>query len=184
LECHQHIDILVNCLGLGGDDSLAESDQTEWGRLPAGNLAGVFFSCRAVAPYMRERRYGKIVNIASSTGRYRSSYFRYRPPRPTDVPDASSQGGILALTRQLAFELAPDGIYVNAVVPGLILTEQRQIEWSRLDDRTRSDILAEVSLGRLGKPEEVAAVVCFLGSDRSSYITATAIDVNGGWWVS
>jgi NAD(P)-dependent dehydrogenase (short-subunit alcohol dehydrogenase family) len=183
-EFHKQIDILVNCIGVEDSPSREEASSNEWGRHVIGNLTGVYLSCCAVAPHMRQRHYGKIINIASSTGRYRSSYFHYRSALQSGVPYASSNGGILALTRELAFELAPDGIYVNAVVPGLILSERKQNEWSRLEEWVRKNILAEMSLGRPGRPDEVAAVVCFLASDKSSYITGTAIDVNGGWWVS
>jgi 3-oxoacyl-[acyl-carrier protein] reductase len=90
----------------------------------------------------------------------------------------------LALTRELAFEVAAAGIRVNAVVPGLISTAQTQQVWPRLPEQARRDILEETALGRLGEPEEVAAVISFLASDASSYVTGTAVDVNGGWWMS
>jgi len=91
---------------------------------------------------------------------------------------------VLALTRELAFELAAAGVYVNAVVPGLIETKEAKRNWEKLSEKTKSYVLAESALGRAGSPDEVAAVICFLASERSSYITGTAIDVNGGWWMS
>lgn len=178
------IDVLVNCVGIDVGRPWKKAGGNEWEGHLCANLTGVFLWCRAVTPYMRMRRYGKIVNVASSAGRYRSSYFHHSTVRGGRVPYASAEGGILALTRELAFEVAPDGIYVNAVVPGLIATAQLAHEWSMLPEEDRRDILAETALGRLGSPAEVAAVISFLASDASSYVTGTALDVNGGWWMS
>ncbi|HKV43107.1 MAG TPA: SDR family NAD(P)-dependent oxidoreductase [bacterium] len=184
LGCYGHIDILVNCAGVSDGCAWGDTDLREWTRQVAANLTGVFLWCRATTTHMRARHYGKIVNVASSAGRYRSSYFRHKTSHQTGVSYAASHGGVLALTRELAFELAHDGVYVNAVVPGLIQTGPFQDEWTRLSEWVRDAILTESSLGRLGRPDEVAAVVSFLASEASSYITGTAIDVNGGWWVS
>ena len=133
---------------------------------------------------MAERRHGKIVNLAWSAGRYRSSYFPTGSSFRSGAAYASSQGGILAFTRELAFELGPQGVHVNAVVPGLIETREGDRDWEQLPEMAKSYILLESAVGRMGTPDEVAAVVCFLASDRSSYVTGTSIDVNGGWWMS
>jgi NAD(P)-dependent dehydrogenase (short-subunit alcohol dehydrogenase family) len=93
-------------------------------------------------------------------------------------------GGVLALTRELSLELGPHGVTVNAVVPGWILTERSTREWERMSEGARRDILAEISLGRPGRPAEVAGAVLFLASDASSYVSGAIIDVNGGWWMS
>ena len=140
--------------------------------------------CRTVSPHMAERRYGKIVNLAWSAGRYRSSYFPTGSSFRSGAAYASGQGGILAFTRELAFELAADGVHVNAVVPGLIETREGKRDWESLSETAKSYILLESAVGRMGTPDEVAAVICFLSSERSSYITGTSIDVNGGWWMS
>jgi len=184
LRWQARIDVLVNCRGVEDCRPWEETDLGEWERHVRANLTSVFLFCHEVTPHMRARRHGKIVNVASSAGRYRSSYFRYDAAVQTGVPFASSHGGVLALTRELAFVVAADGICVNAVVPGLISTERMKREWTRLPERVRNDILMETSLGRLGEPDEVAAVIGFLASDASSYVTGTAIDVNGGWWMS
>jgi NAD(P)-dependent dehydrogenase (short-subunit alcohol dehydrogenase family) len=184
LVAHGRVDVLVNGAGLELGRSWGETDGAEWDRHLSASLTNVYRWCRVVTPHMKVRQYGKIVNIASSAGRYRSSYFPSGSSFRSGVAYASSQGGVLALTRELAFELAADGIYVNAAVLGLIETEQARHEWARLPVSVRDSILTESSLGRVGTPDEAAAVVCFLASERSSYITGSGIDVNGGWWVS
>jgi NAD(P)-dependent dehydrogenase (short-subunit alcohol dehydrogenase family) len=184
MAAHGRIDILVNAAGLEEGRAWSDTDQAEWDRQVAAGPTGVFDWCRSVSPHMRKRKQGKIVNVAWSAGRYRSAYFPTSSSFRSGVAYASGQGAVLALTRELAFELAPDGIYVNSVTPGLIGTRRAQEEWDRLSENDRSYILAESALGRLGTPDEVAAVICFLASERSSYITGTSIDVNGGWWMS
>ena len=184
LSAHGRVDILVNAASLEGGRSWNETDGAEWDRQVAAGPTSVFHWCRAVSFHMIGRRQGKIVNVAWSAGRYRSWYFPTGSAFRSGVAYASGQGGVLALTRELAFELAAEGIYVNAVVPGLIETEEAKRDWEKLSETTKSYVLAESALGRMGMPDEVAAVVCFLASERSSYITGTAIDVNGGWFMS
>jgi NAD(P)-dependent dehydrogenase (short-subunit alcohol dehydrogenase family) len=163
LAAHGRVDILVNAAAI--------PDQ-------------VFEWCRSVSPHMVQRKYGKIVNLAWSAGRYRSSYFPIGSSFRSGTAYASGQGGILAFTRELAFELGGDGVHVNAVVPGLIETREGKQEWEQLSETERSYILLESAVGRMGTPDEVASVICFLASERSSYVTGTSIDVNGGWWMS
>jgi NAD(P)-dependent dehydrogenase (short-subunit alcohol dehydrogenase family) len=185
LTDHGRVDILVNAAtGLDGGRSWSDTDHAEWERQAAAGPARVFEWCRAVSPHMVERRYGKIVNLAWSAGRYRSSYFPTGSSFRSGTAYAAGQGGILAFTRELAFELAADGVYVNAVVPGLIETREGKRDWESLSEAAKSYILLESAVGRMGTPDEVAAVICFLSSERSSYITGTSIDVNGGWWMS
>ena len=167
-----------------GDGPLWRMEDHEWESVVRTNVDGAFYFTRSVAPIMRAQEYGKIVNVTFSAGRYRSSYFRTGSSFQAGSARASGQGGVLALTRELAFELAPDGIYVNAVVLGLIGTARVRREWESLSETERGYILAETALGRLGTPDEAAAVICFLASQRSSYVTGTGIDVNGGWWMS
>lgn len=185
LATHGRVDILVNtAAGLDHGRSWGDTDRVEWERQAAAGPARVFEWCRAVTPHMAERRFGRIVNLAWSAGRYRSSYFPTGSSFRSGAAYASGQGGVLALTRELAFELGPDGIRVNAVVPGLIATREGKREWERLPETSKSYILLESAVGRMGTPDEVAAVICFLASERSSYVTGTSIDVNGGWWMS
>jgi 3-oxoacyl-[acyl-carrier protein] reductase len=184
LALHGRIDILVNADGLDHGRGWGNTDCAEWNRQMEAGPTHVFEWCHAVSPHMAARKHGKIVNVTSAAGRYRSGYFRTGSSFQSGVAYASGQGGVLALTRELAFELSADGIHVNAVVLGLIETAAARQEWERLSETERAYILAESALGRLGTPDEAAAVICFLASERSSYVTGTGIDVNGGWWMS
>jgi NAD(P)-dependent dehydrogenase (short-subunit alcohol dehydrogenase family) len=177
------IDILVNAMGMAEEPPWSEPGPAAWER-HLRNLKGCALCCQAVAPEMRTRGRGRIVNVAASAGRYRSAYFRPEGVTGTGAPSAATSGGVLALTRELALERGPAGVTVNAVVPGWILTERSTPEWEQMSERARRDILAEISLGRPGRPVEVAGAILFLASEASSYVSASAIDVNGGWWMS
>ena len=136
-----------------------------------------------VTPHMRSG--GQIVNIMSSAGRYRTGYFRSSADADqSQGARAGMDGAIFGLTRQLGFELAPRRIRVNAVSLGWIRSGERDREWDAMTAREREFLLEEISIGRPGEPDEVAAAVEFLASDASSYVTCNAIDVNGGWWTS
>jgi 3-oxoacyl-[acyl-carrier protein] reductase len=178
-----HIDALVNAMAVADGPLRDDAGPAAWEHR-LRELTACAVCCRAVAPSMRARGQGRIVNVAAAAGRYRSTYFRPRDAAGSAGAHAAAHGGILALTRELALELGPEGVTVNAVVPGWILTERSRPEWERLPDAVRRDILAEISLGRPGRPEEVAGAVLFLASDAGSYVSGTAIDVNGGWWMS
>jgi 3-oxoacyl-[acyl-carrier protein] reductase len=177
------IDVLVNALGAPEESPWDEPGPGTWERR-LRTLTACAVCCRAVAPEMVARRRGRIVNVAATAGRYRSAYFRPDGAAGSGLGSAAAGGGVLALTRELAMELGPQGVTVNAVVPGWILGERSSREWEALSDGVRRDILAEISLGRPGRPEEVAGAVLFLAADASSYVSGCAIDVNGGWWMS
>jgi 3-oxoacyl-[acyl-carrier protein] reductase len=124
-----------------------------------------------VAPVMRAQRRGAIVNVSSIAGEVGDL---------TAAPSyGASKGGVNALTRSMARELAPDGIRVNAVAPHAIATEL-SAEWS---PERRREIERSIPLGRLGTPQEVAAVVAFLASDLAAFVTGEIVDVNGGAWM-
>jgi NAD(P)-dependent dehydrogenase (short-subunit alcohol dehydrogenase family) len=177
------IDILVNAMGMTEEPPWDKPGPASWERR-LRSLTACVLCCEAIAPEMRRQGRGCIVNIAATAGRYRSAYARPEGVTGTGAPSAATSGGILALTRELSLELGPHGVTVNAVVPGWILTERSTQEWKRMSERSRRDILAEISLGRPGRPGEVAGVVLFLASDASSYLSGATIDVNGGWWMS
>ena len=168
------IDILVNNAGIspkrqGLKVPVVEMDPAEWERVIAVNLGGDFLCSRAVLPGMIERKYGKIINMSSvsaKTGGFAGG-----------AHYASSKAGILALTKAIALEVARYGINVNAVMPSRIKTEMGfSIPESKLKER-----LAQIPLGRLGTPEDVAEAILFLACDQTSgWITGATLNVSGG----
>jgi 3-oxoacyl-[acyl-carrier protein] reductase len=162
------VDILVNNAGITGRDApLWETTDEDWEKVLVLNLTGVFYCCRAVVSHMRERGSGAIVNVASISG---------KEGNPNMIPYSVSKAGVICLTKALAKEVIHDGVRVNAVAPGVIetpLLDQLQpeaIEYMR----------SKVPMGRMGSPEEVAAVVHFLASDAASFVTGQTYDVSGG----
>jgi 3-oxoacyl-[acyl-carrier protein] reductase len=163
------VQILVNNAGIGRDAALWRLEDHEWEAVVRTNLDGAFFFTRAVAPIMRAREHGKIVNVTSVHGiRSEFGISNY----------ASSKAGLIGLTRSSAVELGPKNINVNAVAPGYIRT-------TRLTDGVPSEILdrarEQAVLGRLGDPQDVAGVVVFLCSESARHITGAVIPVDGGY---
>jgi len=167
------IDVLVNNAGFGMDPKpLEEIDLETWTRLITVNLNSTFIVTRALAAHMKERGYGRIVNLSSMAGRSISEL--------SNVPYSAAKAGILGFTRKLAQELGAHGITVNAVAPGLTLTDRVRARWEARSDSDRASRIAGIALHRPAEPSEIAAVVAFLGSDDASYVTGACIDVNGG----
>jgi len=162
------VDLLANCAGVLEPTSFGEIGLEEWSRVLAVNLTGSFISCQAVYAHMKERGYGRVVNISSSAGRSTS-----------DLGGAHytvSKAGVLGLTRHLAKEGGPE-ITANAVCPGIIETPMAHTYGSpeRLEG-----IRQHLPLRRLGTPQDVADLVAFLVSDAGSYITGESIEIDGG----
>lgn len=173
LEKFGRLDILVNNVG-GSQHGLAFQAVSEraWEQTQNSNLKSAFFCSQAVVPIMEKQGGGQIVNVASFAGRQRS--------RLSSADYASAKAGMIGLTRHLAWELGPLGIRVNAVAPGVTLTERVRALWEKRSSEYQSFVLAGIPLGRLAEPMEVARAIVFLASAESSYITGATLDVNGG----
>jgi len=170
------IDILVNNAGaLGTMWSLEEVTEEDWDRIIDLNLKSVFLCSKAVVPHMKEKKYGRIVNI--------SSLGAVNPPRPV-VHYHAAKAGVISLTQNLAIELVSFNILVNAIVPGPIRTEYYGPRIKNMTEEQREAYFVAkgktAPMQRMGKPEEIAAVALFLVTEPSSYITGEAINVGGG----
>jgi glucose 1-dehydrogenase/3-oxoacyl-[acyl-carrier protein] reductase len=166
-EAFGGIDVLVNNAGVVLIKSFESSTLEEWDRTLRINLRSMFVCSQYALPWLRRSQAGSIVNISSMAAT------RFTVPH---VPYAASKAGVLALTRDLAVELAPDGIRVNAVAPGPIATQMVRT-W---DDEQIEAAGAHFLLGRMGRPEDIAEAVGFLASERASYVTGAVLPVTGG----
>lgn len=161
------VDILINNAGLISLGPLTQVEPADWERVLGANLTGAYFLCRAVASGMMAQKSGRIINIASITAQTGGV--------SAGIHYSASKGGLLALTKTLARDLAPYNITVNAIAPGQIDADP-----NLLTPEARQRIIDIVPLGRLGEPEEIAYAALFLASPMAAYITGATIDVNGG----
>jgi len=177
LEEWGRLDILVNNAGRGSPSVPVEEVSIEdWDHSLSLNLKSAFLCVRAVAPVMKRQGYGRIVIVSSLAGRF---YGRMTAPHY-----GAAKAGLLGLTRNLAVELGPYGICVNAVVPSLALTPRLKAQIDALTEEARQRLLSGIPLRRLAEPEEVAAAIAFLASDDASYINGVSLDVNGGTYMA
>ena len=170
------VDILVNNAGgVAGQvgHPLEEVTDQDWHAVVDANLTSTFLCTRAVVPGMKERGWGRIVNISSGAGRTVSL---------TGIQAyASAKAGQIGFTRQMAHELGPFGITVNCIAPGFILsnpTTERQ--WASYGEAGQRELVAGIATRRLGKPEDIANGVLFFVSERSSWVTGQTISIDGG----
>jgi 3-oxoacyl-[acyl-carrier protein] reductase len=161
------LDVLVNNAAVTRGNSLWDVSVDEWDDVLDTNLRSVFVLSRAAGAHMRGRGSGRIINLASLAA---------QAARPSGAPYSASKAGILALTRVFALELAPHGITVNAIAPGVVDTPMVRAVAAEVLER----LVAEVPVGRICRPEEIAGLVSFLSSDQAAFITGATYDINGG----
>lgn len=165
-----HITILVNNAGITRDKSFLKMTRAMWDEVMRVNLDGVFFTTQLVAQDMVGNGWGRIINISSvvgQTGNFGQANY------------AATKGAVISFTESLARELARKGITVNAVAPGFIETDMLH----GMPESALDQVRAMTPMGRLGKPEEIAAAVVFLASSRASYVTGQVLAVNGGMYM-
>jgi 3-oxoacyl-[acyl-carrier protein] reductase len=173
------IDVLVNTAGGVAGQTMTPIEHVtgaDWHRIFAINLDGAFHLTRAVAPFMKSRRRGSIVNISSGAGRSYSL---------TGIQAyAAAKAGLIGLTRQTARELGSFGIRVNCVAPGFVRSNPAsERQWQAMGPEGQQRLLDGIALRRLGEPEDIARVVVFFASDDSRYVTGQTISADGGHWM-
>lgn len=167
------VDILVNNAGILRDAPLIDMVDAEWQDVINVNLTSMFFVCRAFAPGMIERRYGKIVNMSSRSALGNAGQTNY----------SAAKAGVQGFTATLAIELGPHNINVNAVAPGYFttpMTASIAAQAGVTHSEHQADVASRTPLRRVGRPEELAAVIAFLASDDAAYVSGQTIYVNGG----
>ncbi|MCX7781126.1 MAG: 3-oxoacyl-[acyl-carrier-protein] reductase [Negativicutes bacterium] len=167
IDTFGRIDILVNNAGITRDNLLMRMKEEDWDAVINTNLKGVFHCTKAVSRIMMKQKSGRIINMTSVVGVMgnagQSNY-------------AAAKAGVIGFTKSMAKELASRGITVNAIAPGFISTDMTAV----LSDQVKNELAAQIPLGRLGNPEDIANAVLFLASSAASYITGQTLNVDGG----
>ncbi len=169
LDKYGRIDILVNNAGISQKITVEDMTLEDMHRIFDVNMYGLFLCSQAVLKPMKEQKYGRIINISSVSGKRGGGIFG-------GAHYSASKAAVLGFSKNLAREVAKDGITVNSVAPGLINTEI----WKSLPKEQADKIIENIPMGRPGETEEIASAVAFLASEEASYITGEEIDINGG----
>lgn len=164
------MDVLVNNAGIARDNLLVRMKEKDWDDVLDVNLKGVFLCTKMAAKTMIKQHSGRIINISSVIGAMGNA---------GQANYSASKAGMIGFTKAMAKELASRNITVNAIAPGYIETEMT----AAMSEKSAQELISKIPLGRVGKPEEVAAVVSFLASDQASYITGQVIHINGGLYM-
>lgn len=160
------LDLLVNNAGVSIVNDICSTSLEDWSKMLNTNLSSVFYACKIATSIMKEQCFGKIINISSIWGEVGGSM---------EVGYSATKGGVIALTKALAKELALMNINVNCVCPGAIDTQM-----NNFNEETKQALLQEIPLQRIGKPEDIAEAVAFLAESTGDYITGQVLSVNGG----
>ncbi len=171
LEQMHTVDILINCAGYGRSSRIQDLTLEQWRRLIDVNMTGTFLCCREIIPHMVERQCGKIVNLASICA---------QTGRMVAVDYAGSKSGIVGITRALALQVAADGINVNAIAPGPVVTPLFEKNYTT---EQMNSLLSTIPFKRKGTPTDIANLLLFLSSDESGWITGEVIAINGGAFI-
>lgn len=166
LDAFGQVDILVNNAGINKDMMAHKMTEDAWNAVIGVNLTGVYHCIRAVLPYMRERRYGRIINISSAGWQGNIGQANY----------AAAKAGVIGLTKTIAKENAKHGVTCNAICPGFIETTMT----TSIPEKAWDIMVSKIPMGYVGKPEDVGKTIAFLASDEASYITAEVWNVGGG----
>jgi 3-oxoacyl-[acyl-carrier protein] reductase len=169
LERHSRVDVLVNNAGIARDQLMLRMKREDWDDVLRTNLTAAFTCTQAVLRPMVKQRSGRIINISSVVGQMGNA---------GQANYAASKAGLIGFSKALAREVASRNVTVNVVAPGLIETDMTK----SLTDRAQTDWSAQIPVGRIGSPDDVAAAVCFLASDEAAYITGQVLAVNGGMY--
>ena len=172
------VDILVNMAGMGGRGKIEEMTLESWNNAIAVTLTGTYHACRAAVPYMKEKNYGRIINVSSIGG---------RSNRPVNVAYAASKAGVNGFSRGLAIELAPWNITVNTVAPGplnggMFTKGAKDPNYVPSPEmiKARQMLESTVAMGRLGEMSEIANGILYLADDEAGWTTGEILDINGG----
>lgn len=162
------VDVLINNAGVAANGLITELDDFDVDKIFDVNLKGVYNCCRSATPYFVNQKHGKIINISSMWGQVGAS---------CEVAYSAAKAGVIGLTKALAKELAPSGITVNAIAPGLIETSMN----SNISVEDLDAFVADIPLGRMGNADEIAAAALYLSSAAADYITGQVLGINGGY---
>lgn len=162
------VDVLVNNAGISSQKLFTDLSVEDWKKTIGTNLDGVFYCSKSALPYMIRKKSGVIINISSMWGQVGAS---------CEVHYSTAKAGIIGLTKALAKEVAPSGVRVNCIAPGVIMTDMM----SCFDEETKNELKEETPLKKLGTPKNIADAAVFLASSKADFITGQTIGVNGGF---
>ena len=170
-EQYKHIDILINNAGILVSATIEETTNEIIDRTLDINIKGVLYTIRAITPIMKAQKYGRIINVASITGK--------NGDNTTTFAYGASKGAVISLTRSVARQLGPYGITCNAIAPHAVMTTLMSY-WS---EKKKASMAKNIPVRRLGNEKDMAALMCYLASDEASFINGETVNINGGYYM-